>query len=197
MEIVCKLIPIVNPSMCSYINVYNVTQDIILIIKMHVWRVKHLQEILIAQSITVKMFVWNVQKVPSSQRTAIALLLILLASLMIIQQVTAWLVTLDTKFHKEHVCYQQLAQTPIHTVRNGKDLYANNVPQEAILITMGYVLLLILIVRNLIKDFVFLAMMALHFRLILVSNHRYNHHQILYAPNGKARYASSAQSVPF
>lgn len=92
--------------------------------------------------------------------------------------------------------YQLLVPILTHTAQNGRVNYVSNVPREAISTKTEYVLLLILIVRNLSKDFVFLAMMGIHYRPILVLNHRYNRLQILYAPNGKAKYASNVQLVP-
>lgn len=195
-EIVCKLIRIVKHSICNYINVSNATLAIISILKMLVLKAKHLLEIPIVQNIIVKMYVYNAQKEPSSLQEVIALLLTLLVWLIINQLDSASLVTLDTKFHKEHVSYQLLVPILTHTAQNGRVNYVSNVPREAISTKTEYVLLLILIVRNLSKDFVFLAMMGIHYRPILVLNHRYNRLQILYAPNGKAKYASNVQLVP-
>lgn len=92
--------------------------------------------------------------------------------------------------------YQLMVPILTHTAQNGRVKYVGNVPQEAISTKTEYVLLLILIVRNLSKDFVFLAMMGIHYRSIRVLNHRYNRLQILSAPNGKEKYANNVQLVP-
>ena len=163
---------------------------------MLVLKAKHLLEIPIVQNIIVKMYAYSAQKEPSSLQEVIALLLTLLVWLIINQLDNVSLVTLDTKFHKEHVSYQLLVPILTHTAQNGRVKYVGNVPQEAISTKTEYVLLLILIVRNLSKDFVFLAMMGIYYRPIRVLNHRYKHQQIPYAQNGKVKYASNVQLVP-
>jgi len=182
--------------MCNYINVFNVTLDTILIYKMLVLKAKPLLEIPIVRNIIIKTYVYSVQKEPSSPQTVIVLLLILLVSLMINQLGNVSLVTLATKFHKEHVSYQLLVPILTHTAQSGRATSVSNVPQEAISIKMEYVLLLILTVRNPNKDFVFLATMDIRYKLIHALNHRYKPQQIPYAQNGKVKYASNVQLVP-